>query len=163
MADFINIKDIVGNCELEPIDKQKMYQIQLHDNKKSALIMHIGYSNCISDIVLSEYKYCGKEYHIISCFIDDEIINSNAYILPIISILITTRKNKTTYMQYNFVLNNQEPNNKITSTIDNKVYLSGTFTITYHVDNKYTVLKKYNDGLDIDSAIKEMLILSLKI
>lgn len=150
MSQYINIKNIINDTET---NKEKLFQIQSHNN--GAYIMHIGYSNCISDIVLYDKIINKRNYRIISCLLDDI---SSEY-LPIISLLVYKNKKLVQQLQYNFVPKTE----KIESSISKKILIDGTFTITLHRNNKYGILKTYEVALDIDTIISEMLILSLDI
>lgn len=151
MSQYINIKDII--CDNAETNKQKLFQVQPHNN--GAFIMHIGYSNCISDIVLFDKIIDNYDYRIISCLLDNI---SNDY-LPIVCLLVYKKEKLIHQIQYNFVPKNQ----KSESSVNKKILIDGSFTITFHKNNKYGILKTYDVSLDIESIISEMLILSLDI
>lgn len=150
MSGFVNIQDIINN---DNNDRQKIYQIQIHDD--GAFIMHVGYSNCISDIVASEYTFGGLKYHIISCLFD----NVNATSLPIIGLLVMKGDDVIKHLQYNFIPIGEH----IESSKSHKTLVKGKFTLTFHKEEKYTILKEYNKSYDIDTVIEEMISEALNI
>ena len=108
MEEFINLDDYIN----DNTDKKKLYQIQLLNN--NCIFKHVGNSNTSPpDMIIKENFGANNSYNIYSSlYLEDELLNYNDKIIPLIKITNNKLNNKYSLcIKYNLTTNFDENTN----------------------------------------------------
>lgn len=159
MDEYVDIKDIGVEIEREESDDElcKVYQIQPYEG--GCCFMEVGVAAQLFDTVVTDFKYRGKDYVIISCLYNKEKIDKlgNGCIYPIFKISLDNNR----FISYNLnVFSHKVSGGKLIdflSTDRNKIKLNGFFTTTLCDGTRYIILDKGSTFKKGEDGIKKLI------
>lgn len=152
--EYISVHQIQNNkIKSEPEGLITVFQIQGKENTNKGLIMKAGYLENPHDILIREFELLRKfKCFMISRLYDQEELKKAKPRYQMIKIIICKKNDKMNnpiaYLCYNF-----HTDQYCISTHDNKIELTGKYTITFHfMEDTYKYIQLYENDTYMGSG-----------